>query len=68
MNHEYVMERLDDWAGGELPEAERQSIEFHLEVCPACREEAEALRQLLDDVAALPLEATPSRDLWAGIA
>jgi anti-sigma factor RsiW len=68
MSHEYVIERLDDWAGNELPDAERQAVEFHLEVCPACRAEAEALRDLLADVAALPLEAVPGRDLWAGIA
>ncbi len=68
MSHEYTIERLDDWAGNELPAAERQAVELHLEVCPACRAEAEALRDLLHDVAALPMEATPSRDLWAGIA
>jgi anti-sigma factor RsiW len=68
MTHDDVIERLDDWAGNELPDAERQAVEFHLEVCPACRAEAEALRELLNDVAALPLEAVPSRDLWAGIA
>lgn len=68
MNHEYVLERLDDWVANELPEDDRQAVEFHLAVCGDCRAEAEALRALLDDVATLPLAMAPGRDLWAGIA
>jgi anti-sigma factor RsiW len=68
MNHEYVLERLDDWAGSELPDADRQAVEFHLAVCADCRAEAEALRELLEDVSSLPIQLTPERDLWAGIA
>ncbi|HEX8452637.1 MAG TPA: zf-HC2 domain-containing protein [Longimicrobium sp.] len=68
MNHEYVLERLDDWAANELPDDDRQAVEFHLAVCGDCRAEAEALRSLVEDVATLPLEMTPGRDLWAGIA
>lgn len=68
MNHEYVLERLDDWVGNELPDADRQAVEFHLAVCAGCRAEAEALKALLEEVSALPLEVAPGRDLWAGIA
>lgn len=68
MNHEYVLERLDDWVANELPDEDRQAVEFHLAVCGDCRTEAEALRALLEDVATLPLEMAPGRDLWAGIA
>lgn len=68
MNHEYVLERLDDWVANELPDEDRQAVEFHLAVCGDCRAEAEALRALFQDVAALPLEMAPGRDLWAGIA
>lgn len=68
MNHEYVLERLDEWVADELPADDRQAVEFHLAVCGDCRAEAEALRALLEDVAALPLEMAPGRDLWAGIA
>ena len=67
MNHEYVLERLDEWVAHELPDEDRQAVEFHLAVCGDCRAEAEALRALLDDVATLPLEMAPGRDLWAGI-
>jgi anti-sigma factor RsiW len=68
MNHEYVLERLDDWAANELPDEDRQAVEFHLAVCGECRAEAEAIRSILEDVATLPLEMVPGRDLWAGIA
>ncbi|HEX8209390.1 MAG TPA: zf-HC2 domain-containing protein [Longimicrobium sp.] len=68
MNHEYVLDRLDDWAANELPDEDRQAVDFHLAVCGECRAEAEALRSLLQDVATLPLEMAPGRDLWAGVA
>jgi anti-sigma factor RsiW len=68
MNHEYVLERLDEWVADELPADDRQAVEFHLAVCGECRAEAEALRALLEDVATLPREMVPGRDLWAGIA
>ena len=68
MNHEYVLERLDDWVGSELPDDERQAVEFHLAVCAECRGEAEALKALLEEVSTLPLNVAPGRDLWAGVA
>jgi len=67
MSHEYTLERLDDWIAGELPEAERREVSFHLDACAECRGEAEALQRLLREVAALPAEVMPGRDLWAGI-
>lgn len=68
MNHDYVLERLDEWVGNELPGEDRQAVEFHLAVCGSCRAEAEALKALLEEVSTLPLEVAPERDLWAGIA
>lgn len=68
MTHENVLERLDDWAGGELPPPERAEVDLHLAGCAECRSEAEALRALLSEVAALPAEITPPRELWSGIA
>lgn len=68
MNHDYVLERLDDWVANELADAERQEVEFHLAVCAECRAEADALAALLEEVACLPAEVAPGRDLWAGIA
>jgi anti-sigma factor RsiW len=68
MTHETVLERLDDWIGGELPSPERAEMDLHLAGCAECRAEAEALRALLAGVAALPAEIVPANDLWGGIA
>lgn len=68
MTHDHVIERLDDWAGGELPAPERAEVDLHLAGCAECRAEADALRALLSEVSALPAEVLPQRELWAGIA
>jgi anti-sigma factor RsiW len=68
MTHDNVLERLDEWVGGELPAPERAEVDLHLAGCTGCRAEAEALRTLLAEVAALPEEILPRRDLWADIA
>jgi anti-sigma factor RsiW len=67
MTHDTVLERLDEWLGGDLPAAERAEVDLHLAGCEACRAEADALRALLDEVGALPTEILPEHDLWAGI-
>jgi anti-sigma factor RsiW len=68
MTHEQAIERLDDYASGELPDIERRLVERHLEGCGECRAEAEAIRALLAEVAALPAAVAPPADLWQGIA
>ena len=68
MTHDIVIERLDEWATGDLPASERAEVDLHLAGCAECRAEAEALRTLLAEVDALPAEILPERDLWAGIA
>jgi anti-sigma factor RsiW len=67
MKCENLTERLDDYLDGHLPRAERDEIEGHLRGCSACGREADGLRQLLRDAAALPREIAPGRDLWPGI-
>ncbi len=62
-----VLERLDRLADGSLPPAEAESVAAHLEGCAECRAESEWLRSLRDQVASLPREIKPSRDLWPGI-
>ncbi len=42
----HVTELLGPWLGGELDAAAAAALEAHLESCPACRREAEALRGL----------------------
>lgn len=68
MTHEQVLDRLDDFAGGELPDTDRLRVQRHLDECGECRAEADALRALLDEARFLPREVAPPRDLWAGIA
>lgn len=49
------------YVAGDLPAAERAEIAAHLDVCPACRETADAFRAVLDELAltapAPPLDA-----------
>jgi hypothetical protein len=67
MTHDETLERLDELAAGELPEAERAWVEAHLAACADCRAEAQALQALLRQAASLPRGIVPPRDLWAGI-
>jgi hypothetical protein len=67
MTHDEVLTRLDDWAGGELNDLEGAAVRVHLDGCDACRAEAEALRALVAEAAALPREIAPTRELWSGI-
>jgi len=68
MTHEQAIERLDEFASGELPDIERRLLERHLDGCGECRAEVEAIQALLADVAALPRGIAPPADLWQGIA
>jgi anti-sigma factor RsiW len=68
MTHEQAVERLDDFASGELPDIERVQVQRHLDACAGCRDEVAELRTLLAAAAGLPRGIAPSRDLWASIA
>jgi anti-sigma-K factor RskA len=63
-----VDDRLDDYVDGSLSEGEFQEVELHIASCAACRDEERHLRLILAQANALPREAAPPRDLWAGIA
>jgi hypothetical protein len=68
MTCEDALAQLDDFADGELDEAEFQEIELHLATCAACAQEAAELRALVERAARLPRSLAPERDLWPGIA
>lgn len=68
MTHEQILDRLDDFVGGDLPPREERDVRRHLMQCEGCRAEEQALRTLLDEAAALPDEIAPGRDLWESIA
>ena len=67
MNRHVDFEKLQDYREGLLSPAEHESIRAHLEECGPCREELEALSDLMNGLGQLPVEAQPSRDLWPQI-
>jgi hypothetical protein len=67
-HNENLRARLDDWIDGLLAPAHAAEVTQHLEQCADCRRDADALRALLRDAAALPPALEPARDLWDGIA
>jgi hypothetical protein len=66
-DHRHIHDRIDDYLDGAIPEEERLMIARHLEVCPSCREEFEAMKSLLEKAKDLPDSLTPRRDLWPAI-
>lgn len=63
---EHVTDRLPRWLGAEMDAAERASVEAHLDACPACREEADALDAVWRELAAAePQAATAS--VWPAV-
>lgn len=60
-------DRLSEYLDGELPAAEREALERHLEACAACRGILADLREVVARARELDEEAPP-RDLWPEIA
>lgn len=73
---------MDDHQGGRHPDRQAlhryaedaleeasvaRRVEKHLEACAPCREEVEAIREILRRAAGLPRGIEPRRDLWPGI-
>jgi hypothetical protein len=67
MTRHLEFEDLQDYQEDLLPPERAGEISRHLEECPLCRRELQALRDLLDEMAGLPEEAEPTRDLWPQI-
>ena len=64
MNCPEIQESLAAWLDEECTRDERVAIEAHLHECPACREEAEAMRSVAVAVrSAPPLEPSATWDL-----
>jgi hypothetical protein len=64
----------DEWEGdlglyldGELAEPGRRRVEEHLQACPACREELQALRRLNDLVRRAPPAASGGEEPFRGL-
>lgn len=64
---ERIAPQLHDYVDGWLAAAEKLDVERHLATCANCRGEMEFLNSLRQQVAALPLNIEPPRDLWPEI-
>lgn len=60
-------DRLSEYLDGELPAAEREALERHLEACAGCRGTLADLREVVARARELEAE-TPPHDLWPEIA
>jgi anti-sigma factor RsiW len=60
-------DRLQDYVDDVLAETERAEVERHVTVCETCAGEVRALRALLGDIATLPRQIAPERNLLPDI-
>ncbi len=66
MSETHWTDRLSDYLDGELPPAERNSLEAHLENCAECARVLEELRAVVSRTRGLR-DTPPQKDLWSGI-
>jgi len=62
----HVSDQLGRWQGGELDAAAAAAVEAHLEACPDCRREADALRTVWSALDAARPEPAPA-SVWPGV-
>ena len=67
MNKHIDDARLNDYVEGLVTEAVARQVEVHVAACEACSGRLEALTLLLSELAGLPDDAMPARDLWSGV-
>lgn len=67
MNKHIDDTRLNDYVEGLVTEDVARQVKVHLAACEACSGRLEARTLLLSELAGLPADATPARDLWAGV-
>jgi predicted anti-sigma-YlaC factor YlaD len=60
--------RLNDFLEELLSREDEAEVQEHLAACHECRETMHSLRGLTEELAELPVEAEPERDLWSEIA
>ena len=64
--HDQITDRLSAYLDGELSDAERASIEAHLQTCADCRAVLTDLRSIVAAASRLP-ETAPDRELWEDV-
>ncbi len=67
MNKHIDDTRLNDYVEGLVPKDVARQVEVHLAACEACSGRLEALTSLLSELAGLPADASPARDLWSDV-
>ncbi|MCK5652623.1 MAG: zf-HC2 domain-containing protein [Gemmatimonadetes bacterium] len=60
--------RLNDFLEGLLSREDEAEVQEHLAACHECKATMQSLRGLTEELAELPVEAEPGRDLWPDIA
>ena len=68
MNCSEVVSRIDGYLDGRLRPEDEEALRNHIAECPACAEEADAVKELRQRAARLPRSLDPPRDLWPEIA
>jgi anti-sigma factor (TIGR02949 family) len=68
MNCSEVVSRIDGYLDGRLRPEDEEALRNHIAECPACAEEADAVKDLRRRAARLPRSLDPPRDLWPEIA
>lgn len=62
-------ERVAEYVLRALPASEQSALETHIEQCPACRQELDALRPVVDAFADWPIDILrPPTPLWSRLA
>ena len=64
MDHETWITQLDDYVDGTLSDAQRATLQSHLDQCESCTTEVESLRKLLAAARQLSPAVPLRRDLW----
>ena len=67
MNGHIDETRLNDYLDGLLAPPERAAVDEHLASCEACAGDLAAISEMVAAMGALPIAATPARDLWTDV-
>jgi hypothetical protein len=68
MKCDEVQNRMDEYVDGTLVHAESIAVAEHVARCSECSARLQSMTELQNEVASLPKEITPARDLWPAIA
>lgn len=67
MNCQEFMDNLNDALDNALPSETQRSFDKHASTCAVCNKEKQLMMDILNEVADLPSNIMPERDLWTEI-